>query len=150
MPPSSSRFISDGRTLEPGPDGPVRYLNQWSSYLGSARYVIFGRLEKGVYEQCVLGKYYETLGSGAIPIFPEVPYLKALGILPFEHYIPLAEVEGKNERLSHLLDHYEDYRYIARNAVAWCEANIDRMLFDDFETMIHDLTGRRFPKRLLA
>ena len=142
------RNFTKSGTFEEGPDGPVRYLNQWSAYLGSAKYVIFGRLASRVH-QFVLGKYYETLASGAIPIFPEVPDLKLLGIAPFEHYIPLSEVEGRNDRLVHFLDHYEDYRYIAQNAVEWSTANMDRMLFDDFESLIHEITGRRFPKRLI-
>ncbi len=49
----------------------------------------------------------------------------------------------------HILDHYEDYRYIAQNAVEWSTANMDRMLSDDFESLIHEITGRRFPKRLI-
>jgi len=142
------RNFTNGSTLEEGPDGPVRYLNQWSAYLGSAKYVIFGRLASQVH-QFVLGKYYETLASGAIPIFPEVPDLKLLGVVPFEHYIPLSEVEGRNNRLTYFLDHYEDYLYIAQNAVEWSTANMDRMLFDDFESLIHEITGRRFPKRLI-
>jgi hypothetical protein len=142
------RYASDGSTLHETPDGVVRYLNKWSEYLGSARYVIFGRTATQAH-QFVLGKYYESLGSGAIPIFPEVPDLKLLGVRPFEHYIPLAEVEGNNERLAYLLDHYDEYQYIARNAVAWFMNNVDRLLFDDFEDLIHDITGRRFPKRVL-
>ena len=142
------RNYTDEGTLQEGPDGPVRYLNHWSAYLGSARYVIFGRLTSHVH-QFVLGKYYEMLGSGAIPIFPEVPDLKLLGISPFEHYIPLSEVEGRNKRLTYFLDHYEDYSYIARNAVEWSIANMDWMLFDDFEALIHEITGKRFPKRLI-
>jgi len=35
----------DGQTLCQRPKGPIRYLNQWSKYLGSAKYVIFGRLK---------------------------------------------------------------------------------------------------------
>ena len=144
----SQRFRSNGTTLQEGPYGPVRYLNQWSAYLGSARYVIFGRLDSRIH-RFVLGKHYESLGSGAIPIFPEVPDLKLLGITPFEHYIPLDEVEGKNERLTYFLDNYDSYRYIAQNAVEWYANNIDRLLFDDFESIVHEITGRQFPKRLI-
>lgn len=142
------RYASDGGTLREGPDGVVRYLNQWSVYLGSARYAIFGRM---VVEPCapLLGKYYEYFGSGAIPIVPEVPDLALLGVRPFEHYIPLAEVEGNNERLSYVLDHYEEFFPIAQNAVAWYQQHVDRMLFDDFEVMVHELTGMRFPMRLI-
>jgi len=53
------------------------------------------------------------------------------------------------DRLTHFLDHYEDYLYIAQNAVEWATANMDRMLFGDFESLIHEITGRRFPKRLI-
>jgi len=145
----SRRFLTDANTLQQGPEGPIRYLNQWSAYLGSARYVVFGRLSSKVYEKCILGKYYETLGSGAIPIFPEVPDLDLLGVSPFKHYIPLSEIEGNIEKLAYFLDHYEDYRHIAQNAVEWSVANIDRMLFDNFESLIHEITGKRFPKRLI-
>jgi hypothetical protein len=142
------RHFSNTGTLEKGSNGLIRYLNQWSAFLGSAKYVIFGRLASRVHK-FVLGKYYETLASGAIPIFPEVPDLKLLGVSPFEHYIPLSEVEGRNDRLSYFLDHYDDYRHIAQNAVKWSVLNMDRMLFDDFESLIHEITCRKYPKRLI-
>lgn len=142
------RYIWNGSTIQQHRDAIIRYLNQWSAYLGLARYVVFGRVNDG-YER-VYGKYYETLGSGAIPIFPEVPDLKLLGVKPFEHYIPLAEVEGNNERLAYFLDHYEDYFYIAKNAVKWCKTNMDQMIFCDFEAMIHEITGNKHPKRLIT
>jgi len=123
----------------------INYLNKWSEYLGSAKYVIFGRMEYPI----LAWKYYETLGSGAIPIFPEAPDLKLLGIRPFEHYIPLPEVEGNNEKLSYFLDHYEDFKYVAENAVKWYKENSDRMLFEDFENLIREITGYKYPKRLI-
>ncbi len=142
------RVYWSGANIKETKKGQVRYLNQWSAFLGSAKYVIFGRLGSEAH-QFVLGKYYECLGSGAVPIFPEVPDLKLLGISPFEHYIPLSEVEGRNDRLTYYMDNYEKYHYIAENAVKWCKTQMDRLLFDDFETMIHELTGKRFPKRLI-
>ncbi len=144
----AGRNVWDGATVRPGANGPVYYLNQWSAYLGRAKYVIFGRLASDVH-QFVLGKYYEALGSGAIPILPEVPDLDRLAIRPFEHFIPLTEVEGKTERLAYFLDHYDEYSYIAANAVAWTRAHIDRLLFDDFEDLVHEIIGKKYPKRLL-
>ncbi len=142
------RFSIDGGTLHEGADGPVRFLNRWSEYLGSARYVVFGRHASRVH-RFVLGKHYEALASGAVPIFPEVPDLELLGVRPFEHYIPLSEVEGDNERLAFFLDRYNEFHYIARNAVDWSAANMDRMLFDGFEATVHELTGGCYPRRLL-
>ncbi len=124
---------------------PVYYLNKWSEYLGSAKYVIFGKMKYPV-----LGsKYYEVLSSGVIPIFPEVPDLKFLGVKPFEHYIPLSEIEGNNERLAYFLDHYEDFKYLAKNAVDWYKKVSDKMIFDDFENLIREITNYRFPQRLI-
>ena len=124
---------------------PIYYLNKWSEYLGRARYVIFGKMKHPV----LVSKYYEVLGSGAIPIFPEVPDLKLLGIKPFEHYIPLSEVEGNNERLSYLLDRYENFKHIAENAVKWYKNISDKMIFEDFEELIRQITNFEYPKRLL-
>lgn len=123
----------------------LRYLNKWLEYLGLARYVIFGIHKHPI----LVWKYYETLGSGAIPIFPEVPDLKLLGVRPFEHYIPLSEVEGNNEKLRYYLDHYEDYKYVAQNAVEWYKSNSDKMLFEDFENLIREITNYKYPKRLI-
>lgn len=123
----------------------VRYLNKWSEYLGSAKYVIFGKMKFSA----LVGKYYETLGSGAIPIFPEVPDLKLLGIEPFEHYIPLSEVEANSDRLTHFLDNYEKFRYIAENAVKWYKKVSDKMIFADFENLIREITNYKHQKRLI-
>jgi hypothetical protein len=124
---------------------PVRYLNKWSEYLASAAYVTFGRMKYPI----MVSKYYEVLGSGAIPIFPEVPDLKLLGIKPFEHYIPLSEIEGNNERLKYFLDHYDDFKYIAKNAVNWYKRVSDKMIFEDFENLIREITNYRYPKRII-
>ncbi|MDO8601463.1 MAG: hypothetical protein Q7R46_02130, partial [bacterium] len=121
------------------------FLNKWSEYLGSSKYVIFGRTEYPF----VTGKHYETLGSGAIPIFPEVPDLKYLGIEPFKHYIPLSEVEGNNEKLAYYLDNYGKYRFIAENAVKWYKENSDRLIFNNFEDTIREITNYKYPKRLI-
>ncbi len=133
----------DARTGE-----PIRFLNKWSEYLGSAKYVIFGRI-KDFKKQFLVMKYYETLGSGAIPIFPEVPDLKLLDVKPFEHYIPLSEVEGNNDKLSYYLDNYEKYRRIAENAVEWYKKVSDKMIFNDFEEAIRKITNYKYPKRLV-
>lgn len=136
-----------GKLQVEGSDGGIssRYLNKWSEYLGSAKYVIFGRMKHPI----LLAKYYEALGSGAIPIFPEVPDLKLLGIKPFKHYIPLSKIEGNNEKLSYFLDNYDKFKYIAEDAVNWYKDNSDRMLFDDFENLIREITNHKYPKRLI-
>jgi hypothetical protein len=142
-------------TLEPDPakgleytdsqGNKIRYLNKWSEYLGRAKYTVFGKMKYPV----LVGKYYETLGSGAVPIFPEVQDLKLLGVKPFEHYIPLSEIEGNNERLKYFLDNYDKFKYIAENAVKWYKENSDIMLFNRFEDLIREVTNYKFPKRLL-
>ncbi len=127
---------------------PIRFLNKWSEYLGSAKYVIFGRVGDPA-KQFLFIKYYEIFGSGAIPIFPEVPDLKLLGVKPFEHYIPLSEVEGNNKKLAYYLDNYEKFKYIAENALKWYKEKSDKMLFNDFEDMIREITNYKYPKRLV-
>jgi len=47
------------------------------------------------------------------------------------------------------LRHYDDYFHIAENVVDWFFVHMDRMLFDDSESVIHDVSGRKFPKRLI-
>lgn len=131
--------------LDPISKKPLRYLNKWSEYLSSAKYVIFGKMRYPI----LVGKYYETLGSGAIPIFPEVPDLKLLGVKPFKHYIPLSEVEGNNHRLIYFLNRYEDFKYIAENAVKWYKSVSDKMLFSDYEDLIKEITGFKYSKRLI-
>ncbi|MFH1181016.1 MAG: hypothetical protein V1705_01235 [bacterium] len=123
----------------------IRLLNKWSEYLGSARYAIFG----GTLYPSLTYKHYEFLGSGAIPIFPETPDLKFLNIRPFEHYIPLSAVLGDNEKLSHFLDNYDKYKYIARNGVRWYKEYSDKMIFNDFEDLVGEITDNKFPKRLI-
>ena len=124
---------------------PVRYLNKWSEYLSTARYVVFGRMQYPI----LAWKYCEALGSGAIPIFPEVPDLERLGVKPFVHYIPLSEIEGDNEKLSSYLNNYEKHKHIAKNAVKWYNKNANRMLFEDFEDNIGKLTYFKYLKRKL-
>lgn len=123
----------------------IRFLNKWSEYLSSARYAVFGRMK---YPGFAI-KHYEVLGSGAVPIFPETPDFKYLKIRPFKHYIPLSEIEGNNEKLSHYLDNYDKYKYIAENAVNWYKENSDRMIFRDFENLVGEITNRKYPKRLI-
>ncbi|MFH1582612.1 MAG: hypothetical protein ABIA08_02545 [bacterium] len=130
---------------DPKTKSSVRYLNKWSEYLGTAKYVIFGRCQISN----LVMKHYETLGSGAIPIFPEVQDLRLLGVKPFEHYIPLSEVEGNNEKLVYYLDNYEKYKYIAENAVNWYKKNSDKMIFNDFEDLIKKTTKNKYSKRLI-
>jgi len=141
-----SKWYGPTEYIDPILNQKVHYLNKWSEYLGSAKYVIFGRVKNYPY---LFFKYYETLGSGAIPIFPEVPDLKLLGVQPFKHYIPLSEVQGDNKKLSYYLDNYEKFRYIAENAVKWYKKKSDKMLFEDFENLIREITNHKYPKRLL-
>lgn len=148
-----SHSAGDGNTFRQGgtlrqdarSGKPIRLLNKWSEYIGSSRYVIFGRMKYPVLTM----KHYETLGSGAIPIFPEVPDLKYLGVRPFNHYIPLSEIENNNQKLTYFLDNYEKYRYIAENAVNWYKENSDKMIFNDFEKTIREATHYKYPKRLI-
>lgn len=130
-------FTEDGKA--------VRFLNKWSEYLSSAKYVIFGRMKYPI----LVAKYYEVLGSGAVPIFPETEDLKLLGVQPFKHYIPISEVENNPEKLRYFLDRYEDYKYIAQNAISWHQKNSDKMLFEDFENMIRKITDYKYPKRII-
>jgi hypothetical protein len=125
----------------------VRLLNKWLEYIGTAHFVVFGPMS--IKPPFVVAKYYECLGSGAIPIFPKIPDLKYLGIQPNEHYIPLSEIWRNNTRLEQLLSHPDDYAHIAKNAVAWCEENAEKMQFDGFEDLVREVTGKRYPKRLL-
>lgn len=129
-------------------EGTVNYLNKWFEFLSSARYVTFGH-PAGICKEYIHNKVYEILGSGAIPILPEVKDFKLLGIEPMVHYIPLSQIWKDNNRLEELLNNYDKYKYIAENAVKWHQENVDRMLFTDFENLIHELLGQRYPKRLI-
>lgn len=139
-----------GETLhfDPITREPVRFLNKWSEYLSRAKYIIFGRIADPQ-KQFLVFKYYEVLGSGAIPILPEIEDLKLLNVKPFKHYIPLSEVEGDNEKLSYYLANYDKFSYIARNAAEWYKNNSDKMLFDSFECLIREITNYKYPKRLI-
>ena len=121
----------------------VRFLNKWSEYLGSAKFAIFA----GLKYPALIHKHFELLGSGAVPIFPQTPDFEYLGLKAHEHYLPLSEVMGNNEKLMYFLDNYPKYQYIAKNAVNWYQKNSDQMMFNGFENLISDLTGHRFPKR---
>ncbi len=125
------------------------YLNMYSDVLGSARYVAFAPIAGTENTQIVLAKHYECLGSGAIPIFPDSPDRKYLGIEPYVHYIPFSEIDGNNKAVEHYLSNYADYRHIAVNAVAWYKENVDRMIFDEYEDFIRRVTGYKYPKRLI-
>ena len=123
----------------------IKFLNKWSEYLGSANYVIFGRMQFPI----LVSKYYEVLGSGAVPIFPEVDDLKYLGLKAYEHYIPLSEVEGNNQKLSYFLENYEKFSYISENAAKWYRENSNKFIFDEFEEIIRKITNYKFQKRLV-
>lgn len=124
---------------------PIHFLNKWSEYLGSAKYVVFGGMKYPI----LVTKYYEVLGSGAVPIFSEVPDLKYLKIRPFEHYIPLSEVENDNKKLIYYLDNYDKYKHIAENAVNWYKKESNKLIFEDFEKTITEITNNKYPKRII-
>lgn len=125
----------------------INYLNAWSTQIATARYVIFGPIRAPM--QVLFAKYYECVGSGAIPIMPYAPQLDVLGIEPMVHYIPLKEVWNKPDRLAWYLRHYQQFRTIAHNAVEWYQRNADRLLFDRFEDVIREVTKWEYPKRLI-
>lgn len=139
----------------PGPvefmhgDEKVHYLNKWSEYLGSAKFATFGPTGPPCHEKLMV-KNFECMGSGAISILPEVTDLtKYLTVGPDIHYIPQGSIWKNNNQLRHYLDHYEDYIHIAEAATKWHAENMDRMLFDDFEDAIMELTGYKYPRRLI-
>jgi len=115
--------------------GSRPFITAWSEFLGSSRYVIFDGISEE--PQPIFFKYYETLGSGAVPIFPNAPDLELLGIEPWKHFIPVEEYRNNNKGLLKLLR--EDHSDIARNAVAWYFENADTMLYDWLEDMIHEM-----------
>ena len=123
----------------------IRYLNKWSEYLGTAKFVIFGPSNY----RSLHFKYFEAMGSGAIPIMPWVPDMVRLGIQEREHFIPLHEVWNSGQRLLARIEHWDNYKYLAQNAVAWHKENGDRVLFDRFEDVIQDVTDHRYERRLV-
>ena len=142
------RFVTGSKVDKRWPNGSrVRLLNKWLEYIGSAQFVVFGPMN--VKYQFVVAKYFECLGSGAIPIFPKIPDLKYLGIQPNEHYIPLSEIWRNNARLEQILSRPGDYAHIAEAAVTWCEENSEKMQFDDFEDLIREVTEKKYPRRLI-
>jgi len=127
----------------------VHYLNSWSKYLGSARFVTFGATDPPCHEKMV-AKYGECLGSGAIPILPEPTDLtKYFKIEPMVHYIPQETIWKNNNQLRYYLDHYNDYKHIAEAATRWHADNIDHLMFDGFEDIVQSLTECKYPRRLL-
>jgi len=119
------------------------YLNAYSRKLGTARYVTYGPVEDEGSIEPMMAKYYECLSSGAIPILPDSPDRKYIGVHPWKHYIPLAEIWQNNDRLCELLDNPQDYIHIAYNAVAWAYENMDRQVFDGFENVVREVTSYR-------
>lgn len=122
------------------PDPSLNALNKWSETLGEARFAVFG----GMKYKILVQKYFEVLGSGAVPILPEVPDIELLGIKPFVHYLPLGEKEGRRERLIGYLENYEKYKHIAEKAVAWYKTNSDKMTFSDFAGLILRMTKNKY------
>ena len=138
-----------GMTL---PEAPLSeyngFLNVYVDQIGRGRYATFGPCG-GEAATIMAMKTYEVLGSGAIPILPEVPDLARLGIEPGVHYIPFSEIRANNKRLAYLLGHYSDHRHIAQAAVKWHQEHADRLLFDGFENVVQAATGGKFPRRRL-
>lgn len=137
-----------GPVLFPTAHGHVPYMNKWSEYLSTAKYVTFGPCIPPLASEFLLMKYGECLGSGAIPIMPRVKDLRLLGIEPMVHYIPLSEVWENNDRMAYYLDHYEDYKSIAVTATEWYQENADHLIYDTFEALTHVATGHKYPRRL--
>jgi hypothetical protein len=144
------------RNREPLSADKNRYLNFYSAHLGRARFVIFGpcgsksanpRRGKRSAADMLMPKYFECLGSGAIPIIPHVTQLDVLGLEPYRHYIPLADVWGDNKRLENILANYGKHFQIAENAVKWHKKNSDALLFDHFEDVVRRATGCKYPRR---
>lgn len=136
------------RSLHSGSsDTALPFLANWSRFLGSAKFVIF----EGIADdpQPVFFKFYEALGSGAIPIFPQATDLARLGIFPDEHYIPVERFRGNNAALAETLNNYDNLRHIAQNATSWYRNNTDALLFNDFEGMIRGMTKYKYPRRLI-
>ena len=122
-------------------------MNRWIEYIGRAKYVIFGPVN--VDPKIVLRKHGECLASGAIPIMPESPDLKYLKIEPMVHYIPLTSVWRQNGSLDSFLGQHDKFKKIAQNAVEWHNENADRLLFGKFEDLVQEVTGKKYPRRLI-
>ena len=120
----------------------VHYLNKFSELLGRARFVAFGESENSE----TVYKFYECLGSGAIPILPPGKDLYRLHVHPWIHYIPLSAV---SEKLGALLGRYDELKHIAVNAVKWHKEHCDDWLFNGFEDLIQEVTEYRYPRRAM-
>ncbi len=124
------------------------FLNKYSETLGRARFVIFaGCSDKAA--PMMLIKYYEVLGSGAVPVMPPVGDLALLGVEAGVHYVDVGKVTGDNHALARMLDRYEDYRPIAERAAEWHREQADRLLFGGFEEVVREVTGHEYPARLV-
>lgn len=126
----------------------IRHLNAYSEYLGSAKYVIFGPCAEKA-QDMMLMKYYECLGSGAIPIMPWQPSMESLGIVARQHYLPFELVKDNNRALAFFLENYPAHAYIAGNAVNWYATYAGKLLYDGFENLVREVTEWTYPKRLI-
>lgn len=124
----------------------VRYLNAWSAFLGTARFVIFGPCAEKANDMLLM-KYYECLGSGAVPIMPAITDLHRLGVRPYEHYVPFERVDGRNDELEAMLENPWAWSRIAENAVTWYQENADALLYNRFENLVLSATGWKYPQR---
>ena len=114
----------------------IAYMNKWSEYLGTAKYVTFGPCTEPWASEFFLMKYGECLGSGAIPIMPTIKDLAPVGILPMVHYIPVDVVWENNDAMRYLLNNYSAHKYIAENAVAWYKENADNLIYSRFSDLV--------------
>lgn len=138
------------RARHEGPNiaGQLHLTNAYSAMIGTAKFAMFGEIDHPI--QTAFMKHYELLGSGAIPIFPDAPVLKRLGVKAGEHFIPIDEVRDNNRVLMHYLDNYDRYKHIAANAVEWHKEHDRSYLFETFENIICNAIGDKYPRRVLT
>jgi len=127
-------------------DGEMPYNSAWSAFLGRAKFVAFAGIDDD--PQPAFFKFYEVLGCGAVPIMPEAPDLAEIGVVAWEHYVPLEALPTRDD-FKRVLSDYEGYKHLAYNAVEWTKNNADTLLFDGFEKMVRTLTEERYPRRLV-
>jgi len=131
-----------------GPNnGEMPYGPAWSRFLGTARFVAFAGIDDD--PQPVFFKFFEVLGSGAIPIMPEAPDLVRVGVRAWEHYIPIESVQTLDD-FRRYLNEPGGWYHIAHAATKWHRENADRLLFDGFEDLVQSVTDWKYPRRLLA
>jgi hypothetical protein len=128
--------------------GTTAALLAWSRLLGSARFAMFGET---IYKPgWVMRKDWETMASGAVPVIPDTPDKAELGILPWIHFIPLADVQGRDEALRGLAREHVALSLIAERAVAYSRGVMDELALGGFEEMLLGALEGRYRGRVLA